>query len=56
MFFFPFPGINAEKAHLLDTVIDNIELVGDYYQRATLPCVLKENDKLYALMSEIVST
>lgn len=29
------------------TVISNLELVPDYYQRATLCCVLKETDKLY---------
>ncbi|XP_050067317.1 m7GpppX diphosphatase [Anopheles maculipalpis] len=42
------PGTNCEKAHLLSTVINNIELLGDYYQRATLSFALKETDKLYA--------
>ncbi|XP_035896874.1 m7GpppX diphosphatase-like isoform X2 [Anopheles stephensi] len=42
------PGTGCEKAHLLSTVINNIELVGDYYQRATLSYTLKETDKLYA--------
>lgn len=41
------PGIQCEKSHLLATVISNLELVPDYYQRATLCCVLKETDKLY---------
>ncbi|KFB51793.1 hypothetical protein ZHAS_00019946 [Anopheles sinensis] len=41
------PGITCEKAHLLSTVISNIELLPDYYQRATLSYTLKETDKLY---------
>lgn len=41
------PGIQCEKSHLLATVISNLELVPDYYQRATLCCVLKETEKLY---------
>lgn len=40
------PGIFCEKSHLLDTVINNLELMSDYYQRATLSFVLRENDKL----------
>lgn len=38
------PGIYCEKSHLLDTVIDNIELMSDYYQKATLSFVLNESD------------
>lgn len=41
------PGIQCEKSHLLSTVIGNLELLPDYYQKATLSCVLKETDKLY---------
>lgn len=41
------PGAGCEKAHLLSTVINNLELAGDYYQRATLSYTLKETDKLY---------
>ncbi|GAB0096431.1 m7GpppX diphosphatase [Sergentomyia squamirostris] len=41
------PGIFCEKSHLLNAVIDNIELMSDYYQRATLSFVLRENDKLW---------
>lgn len=41
------PGIQCEKSHLLAAVIGNLELVPDYYQRATLCCVFKETDKLY---------
>ncbi|OWR48072.1 putative histidine triad protein member [Danaus plexippus plexippus] len=41
------PGIYAEKSHLLDTVIDNIEIMGDYYQKATLPFCKGEIDSLF---------
>ncbi|XP_067647807.1 m7GpppX diphosphatase [Eurosta solidaginis] len=40
------PGIWCEKSHMLDTVISNIELMSDYYQRVTLPFVLFEGSKL----------
>lgn len=32
---------------MLSTVINNIELVADYYQRATIPFVIKETDPYY---------
>lgn len=32
---------------MLSTVINNIELVPDYYQRATIPFVIKETDPFY---------
>lgn len=32
---------------MLSTVINNIELVSDYYQRATIPFVIKETDPYY---------
>ncbi|PZC72801.1 hypothetical protein B5X24_HaOG210564 [Helicoverpa armigera] len=41
------PGIYAEKAHLLDTVIDNIEMIGNYYHRATLPFTIREMDNIF---------
>ncbi|CAG9572641.1 unnamed protein product [Danaus chrysippus] len=41
------PGIYAEKSHLLDTVINNIEMMGDYYQKATLPFCKGEIDSLF---------
>ncbi|XP_063390197.1 m7GpppX diphosphatase [Cydia fagiglandana] len=41
------PGIHAEKSHLLDTVIDNIEMMGTYYKRATLPFTIREMDNLF---------
>ncbi|XP_068624394.1 m7GpppX diphosphatase [Battus philenor] len=41
------PGIYAEKSHLLDTVIDNIQMMGSYYQRATLPFTIREMDGIF---------
>lgn len=38
------PGIFCEKSHLLDTVIDNIELMSDYYTKATLSFVIRATD------------
>ncbi|XP_017855862.1 PREDICTED: m7GpppX diphosphatase [Drosophila arizonae] len=43
------PGIWCEKSHMLDTVINNLELMPDYYQRASLPFVLYEGNKLLEL-------
>ena len=44
---FPFqfnaPGISADKAHLLSTVIHNIEQDANYYSKAQLPFILKES-------------
>jgi m7GpppX diphosphatase len=42
------PGSHVERAHLLDTVINNISLISDYYQKSTLAFPLKENDALYS--------
>ncbi|XP_055309750.1 m7GpppX diphosphatase [Sitodiplosis mosellana] len=41
------PGTHCERSHLLSTVINNIELVTDYYQRATIPFTIKESDPYY---------
>ncbi|XP_058831774.1 m7GpppX diphosphatase [Topomyia yanbarensis] len=41
------PGTNCEKSHLLSTVIGNIELLSDYYQKITLPFIVNGTDKLY---------
>lgn len=41
------PGIFCEKSHLLETVIDNIKLVPEYYARATLPFVIRESDSMF---------
>ncbi|XP_033164651.1 m7GpppX diphosphatase [Drosophila mauritiana] len=46
------PGIWCEKSHMLDTVINNLELMPDYYQRATLPFVLYEGNKLLDLYEQ----
>lgn len=40
-------GINAGRAILMDDVIENIQLVSDYYQQRTLTYVLGENHKLW---------
>ncbi|EDV43778.1 uncharacterized protein Dana_GF18649 [Drosophila ananassae] len=49
------PGIWCEKSHMLDTVINNLELLPDYYQRATLPFVLYEGNKLLDLYEKELS-
>lgn len=41
------PGIFCERSHLLNTVINNIELLPNYYQKATLSHVLKEGNPLF---------
>ena len=41
------PGSEVERAHLLITVIKNIESQSDYYANALLPFVVKESDKLF---------
>ncbi|KAG9289971.1 hypothetical protein G9A89_010277 [Geosiphon pyriformis] len=47
-------GIAIEKAHLLDTIIDNIaNIAGDYYQRATLTYALGENEPLFSLLNDV---
>nr|CAD7392986.1 unnamed protein product [Timema cristinae] len=46
------PGIYTEKSHLLAAVINNIELMPEYFQRVTLPFVLKETDKLFLKYEE----
>ncbi|CAD5112088.1 DgyrCDS1329 [Dimorphilus gyrociliatus] len=40
------PGSNVATAYLLSDVINNIELMSDYYKKATLSFVLKEQHKL----------
>ncbi|KAF5279437.1 hypothetical protein FQA39_LY05547 [Lamprigera yunnana] len=41
------PGITAERSHLLSNVISNIEIVSNYYQKVTLPFIVKESDTLF---------
>jgi m7GpppX diphosphatase len=43
------PGSYVERAHLLSTVIQNISLIPDYYQRSSLSFVVKVTDPLYKL-------
>lgn len=40
------PGVVSGQAHLLDTVINNIELYPDYYQKVNLPFVIGERHEL----------
>ncbi|KAI9250042.1 HIT-like domain-containing protein [Sporodiniella umbellata] len=40
------PGIQVGQAHLLDTVIANLELCPDYYQKVTLPFSLGQRHPL----------
>ncbi|GAN08627.1 actin polymerization protein Bzz1 [Mucor ambiguus] len=46
------PGVVSGQAHLLDTVINNIELYPDYYQKATIPFVIGEKHPLTSGFSE----
>ncbi|XP_069692375.1 m7GpppX diphosphatase [Periplaneta americana] len=46
------PGIYAERAQLLSTVIGNIEIASDYYQRTTLSFVVKETENLFLKYEE----
>ncbi|KAI8091178.1 HIT-like domain-containing protein [Gilbertella persicaria] len=41
------PGVVSGQAHLLDTVINNIEFCSDYYQRVSIPFVIGERHQLY---------
>ncbi|XP_066940346.1 m7GpppX diphosphatase [Macrobrachium rosenbergii] len=43
---FDAPGTWAGKAHLLSSVISNLEVCEDYYQKATLPFTVKDNHPL----------
>lgn len=39
-------GSSVTRAHLLSDIIENIELVGDYYQKKTMTFVGRKSDKL----------
>ncbi|PAA70550.1 hypothetical protein BOX15_Mlig029688g1 [Macrostomum lignano] len=41
------PGQQAERAHLVTEIINNIRLMPDYYQKATLTFPVKEGEPLY---------
>lgn len=49
------PGIFCEKAHMLGTIIDNLELFPDYYKKATLPFILYEGMALLEKYDEEIS-
>lgn len=46
------PGITAERSHILSNVISNLELFPDYYQKVTLPYVVRQNDNLFKKFEE----
>ena len=50
------PGIHCEKSHLISSVINNIRLLPDYYQAASLTFAVREQDKLYLAYKEFVET
>ncbi|KAK6632409.1 hypothetical protein RUM44_007451 [Polyplax serrata] len=41
------PGCGTDRAHLLSTVINNLELMNNYYQMSNLNFTIRENDKLF---------
>lgn len=41
------PGISTERAHLLSSVIENIEKESSFYDQAILPFCVKESDNLF---------
>lgn len=45
------PGQQPERVHLLENVINNLQLLPDYYQRATLSVRVGEKDPLFKLLS-----
>lgn len=47
-----FIGIHVEKAHLLTTIINNIEMQSNYYQKASLSYVIKQSDSLFNRFEE----
>ncbi|XP_020298851.1 m7GpppX diphosphatase isoform X2 [Pseudomyrmex gracilis] len=49
---FEAPGIFVEKAHLLSTVINNLELMPDYYMKAVLSYVVFKGSPLYEKFKE----
>ncbi|XP_055353476.1 m7GpppX diphosphatase-like [Paramacrobiotus metropolitanus] len=46
------PGKNAEKAHMLTTVISNLEICSEYYKRATIPFLVGGNDMLFKIYAD----
>lgn len=50
------PGNFCEKSHLLSSVINNIQLMPDYYKKATLAFAVGEKDKLYVAYNKFIET
>ena len=46
------PGSGVEKAHLLSDVIENIEMVPQFYQKKTLAFTVKKTETLYKKYEE----
>ena len=46
------PGFGADRAHLLRDVVQNIDFKTDYYKKATLTFVVRENDNLYVKLKD----
>lgn len=46
------PGIHCDKSHLLDSVINNIELLDDYYARSTLSFVVPKSHPLCTIYEQ----
>ncbi|XP_045164966.2 m7GpppX diphosphatase-like [Mercenaria mercenaria] len=46
------PGFGADRAHFLTDVIDNIELMNDYYEKRTLTFIVREQEDLYIKYKE----
>ncbi|XP_071544867.1 m7GpppX diphosphatase [Panulirus ornatus] len=49
---FEAPGTWVGKAHLMSSVISNLEVCGDYYKQAVLPFTVKDNHPLRAKFEE----
>ena len=46
------PGCECDRAHLLTTVAENLDLAPDYYARATLTYKLRVGEKLHGILVE----
>jgi m7GpppX diphosphatase len=45
-------SLQCEKAHSFNEIIQNIQLVGSYYQKATLEYALRDTDPLFEVYKE----
>ena len=46
-------GVSAERAHLLDDVIENIERDSEHYAKRSITCRMGENDELWRRFKEL---